>query len=999
MTTTIKVTTLIFVLQFFSAFGTYAQKSHKLFVANNFQKSFEKAYEQFPDIPKGVLEAVSFSMTRFHNHKPKEETCTGVPGTYGPMGLTLNGENYFRNNLQLVSSISGYSIKDIIDNPEINILAYAKAYNYFLQKKSAYSIQNQYKVLIELSELPYNGLQADFALNSFLYQVYWFLNNETAQQKYNLPKYNIDLYEIFGANLDVLSSTRVILDSHNNVISDNKGHYYVQSGFDKSINSTDYPPAIEDLTTCNYSSRNGTAVTAVAIHDIEGSYSGCISWFKNCNANASAHYVLRSSDGQVTQMVLEADKAWHVRDENPYTIGLEHEGYMDETGWYTEAMYQSSADLVIDITNSGYGINPKRTAYFPWAPTAYYADDGIPGECIRIKGHQHYPNNTHTDPGPNWDWDYYYKLINEPTSTVSVFTDNSGTITDDGGASANYTNDQRSIYSIRPQNAQSITLDIQQFEIEDQWDYLYIYEGDNVFAPLYGYYTSTNIPSTININAPAVTIEFRSDCATNAPGFVINWQAVVADTVPPVTAIQNIPSPYASSDFQASFVDNDNQSGIKYRLYSVSDYNGQNWGANPYHAFAFDDFDILNSEWTQNTGSWAVNNGTLIQSDESNANTNISQYLNQNDNTYFIYHFKATISGSGTNKRAGLHYMCNNPTADNRGNSYLFYFREDDDRIEFYKSVNDTLQSVSQIAYTFNAGETYDFKIFYNKTVGSNAFWINDQIVGWWVDPSPIQTGDYVSFRSGNCTFTIDSFEVYKNRSVQELISIGNDIHKDIRFEDSGNIPGGKIKSLVIDSANNISQIAVENVHIDFNSTPNTDPVITNDTIYITTNENTPIEICIDATDADNDTLGICNISPTPVNGSISNYSNSSLCFTYTPNNGFTGNDQLGVIVCDGNGGSDEATIIISMITNVNSAKKQENISVFPNPFTDKIVINNDNNSTYSCTIIGINGKKLIYEDNLTGKSVINLKSLQKGVYMIKIDDGNSIKTTTIVKK
>src|SRR5207253_6646724 len=42
---------------------------------------------------------------------------------------------------------------------------------------------------------------------------------------------------------------------------------------------------------------------------------------------------------------------------------------------------------------------------------------------VKIKGHQHYPNQTHSDPGPNWNWYTYYNLINNcggpaPTPTA-----------------------------------------------------------------------------------------------------------------------------------------------------------------------------------------------------------------------------------------------------------------------------------------------------------------------------------------------------------------------------------------------------------------------------------------------------------------------------------------------------------------------------------------------------------------------------------------------------
>jgi len=81
--------------------------------------------------------------------------------------------------------------------------------------------------------------------------------------------------------------------------------------------------------------------------------------------------------------------------------------------------------------------------------------------------------------------------------------------------------------SIRPENAESITLNIQQFDIEDLWDYLYIYEGETVFDTKIGEYSSTSIPSTIEINSSAVTIEFRTDCATAKAGYVIDWTSQI----------------------------------------------------------------------------------------------------------------------------------------------------------------------------------------------------------------------------------------------------------------------------------------------------------------------------------------------------------------------------------------------------------------------------------------------------------------------------------------
>jgi N-acetyl-anhydromuramyl-L-alanine amidase AmpD len=87
------------------------------------------------------------------------------------------------------------------------------------------------------------------------------------------------------------------------------------------------------------------------IHVTEGTYTSAINWFRNDASNVSAHYVIRSSDGQITQMVREKDIAWHAGywDWNVKSIGIEHEAYVNNPAWYTDAMYRSSAALTRNI--------------------------------------------------------------------------------------------------------------------------------------------------------------------------------------------------------------------------------------------------------------------------------------------------------------------------------------------------------------------------------------------------------------------------------------------------------------------------------------------------------------------------------------------------------------------------------------------------------------------------------------------------------------------------
>ncbi|MDQ3108300.1 MAG: N-acetylmuramoyl-L-alanine amidase [Bacteroidota bacterium] len=501
-----------------------------VFVANPYQVYFDQAYQLNPEVPRGLLEAVAFTNTRFNHiiHVDGEEgSCIGMPAAYGVMGLILDGKNYFRNNLQLISQLSGYSTEEIISNPEKNILAYAKAF----KMQQALNLAKHIPMspleitgwtLKDLSELPFETQAQQFAFNAQLYGIFSFMNNAENQTLYHFPHPHIDMENYFLDNYNILSATSVSISSAE--IKDGNGNVFRTGHNNPNIQSPDYAPAIWDQApSCNFSSRN-TAISAVTIHDVEGSYAGCISWFNNCAAGVSAHYVVRSSDGQITQMVYEADKAWHVGSENPYTIGIEHEGYASQTGWYTNAMYNATANLCIDIAGSGYGIDPNRTAWWPWANTTYYNQSSIPGSCAKIKGHQHYPNQSHTDPGPNWDWNYFYMLINAPPAATTYATA-TGTIYDSGGAAGNYADDERTIWTISPAAATSVTLTFNSFSVENSWDYLYIYDGNSVNAPRIGYYTGTNSPGTIISSGGSLTLEFRSDCATTGAGWNASWSS------------------------------------------------------------------------------------------------------------------------------------------------------------------------------------------------------------------------------------------------------------------------------------------------------------------------------------------------------------------------------------------------------------------------------------------------------------------------------------------
>lgn len=160
-----------------------------------------------------------------------------------------------------------------------------------------------------------------------------------------------------------------------------------------SAEPSDYPlaAAFVPADPSNYTSGGISSYDYVVVHTMQGYYGGSISWFQNPAADVSAHYCMRSEDGEVTQMVHDDDRAWHVGNSNPYALGIEHEGFVDDPAWYTWEMYASSAKLA------------------RWLCEAH----GIPVDRDHIVGHVELPNQTHTDPGSNWDWDLYMALVHD----------------------------------------------------------------------------------------------------------------------------------------------------------------------------------------------------------------------------------------------------------------------------------------------------------------------------------------------------------------------------------------------------------------------------------------------------------------------------------------------------------------------------------------------------------------------------------------------------------
>lgn len=117
-----------------------------------------------------------------------------------------------------------------------------------------------------------------------------------------------------------------------------------------------------------------------------------------------------------------------------------------------------------------------------------------------------------------------------PCSGEKVLTAASGTI-EDGSGSDNYQNNQDCTWTIQPPNATSITLSFVDFDLEVDYDFLYIYDGEDQTNPVHTL-TGSTLPEDITITSSSVVVTFTSDELLTESGWKINYASESSATVP-----------------------------------------------------------------------------------------------------------------------------------------------------------------------------------------------------------------------------------------------------------------------------------------------------------------------------------------------------------------------------------------------------------------------------------------------------------------------------------
>lgn len=603
----------------------------------------------------------------------------------------------------------------------------------------------------------------------------------------------------------------------------------------------------------------------------------------------------------------------------------------------------------------------------------------------------------------------YWNAISDKFSNCAVVpcTD---TLWDMGGPSRSYYNNENYVTTIAPTGATQVTLSFSQFDMELNFDYVYIYDGPNDTYPLIGTYTGTNSPGIVTSSGPTLAIKVTTDGNTVNAGFTAIWTCAT-DNTPPTTTVNTV-NGWVTQNFTASFTDSDIGSGVEKSYYQVADYNGTEWRANDTRGFFNDDFTgaTINPQWIPYQGIWAINAGQLEQTDEANSNTSLSAPLTQNLSNRYLYHWQGAISGTGTNRRAGLHFFADNPSLPNRGNGYFVWFRVDQSQLQFYEVTNDVFTLQATFPMTVNAGQLYDWKVVYDRITGLMEVYQDGNFIGSWTDATPYSNGNCISLRSGNCVWEVDNFHVYRSRFINGTVSVnvGNCGSCDLRYENtSPTTQAGLIRSINRDSARLFSPVDEEYLNVDWTvanfSMPNdgsaSDIDTTTNLTLIEGNWNAASDAnsgiasyryCIGTTPGDSDFVAWTNNGP-----GLS----FSIPATLTVGQWY----YIGLRVENGAGLITPIDTSNGQVADLGLMIGEEvfEYAIYPNPVMDNLTLQTNRTDAITANIYDTNGKLVLSLNSQGNASImIDVSSLAAGTYTLEIvQDGIPRAITPLIKE
>ncbi len=347
-----------------ATFPTLSSAAATVPTTSQFDALFRAAGDEF-GVPHEQLRAISYVETGWRMVEGREEH--GLPAASGLMAL--RGERLERG-----AALLGVSVEQVSSDPTDNV-------------RAAAALLREYADAAAITTAPASGWQEPVARFSGI------------DLEAGRAEYTRDVTSVMGGRRAAARPFAALAA--------------VQSCPVGPI--TPPPPPVTDFAGAlwypspNFNARvvpSGAIVQMVIVHSCEGSYSGCWSWLANPASGVSAHYVIREDGAEITQLVRESGRAWHIGatydpglnaghaahlqgvQSNHFTIGIEHAGYASQTSWPVSQI-DASARLVCDMSRR-------------WS---------IPRDRLHIVSHGQLQPYNRTDPGAHWPWADYMARI------------------------------------------------------------------------------------------------------------------------------------------------------------------------------------------------------------------------------------------------------------------------------------------------------------------------------------------------------------------------------------------------------------------------------------------------------------------------------------------------------------------------------------------------------------------------------------------------------------
>jgi N-acetyl-anhydromuramyl-L-alanine amidase AmpD len=365
---------------------------------------FAQAAREF-DVPANLLKALSFTETRWQMWEGQSE-FEGLAPAYGVMGL--RGERLERG-----AALAGVSVEAARTEARANIRAGAALLSADAEalKVDRTDLGAWGPAVARFSGISQTDGQAEYVHNQVFATLRKGAVAETADGAVVASLLPTEVQAKFA-----LPSLRALA----------AGPDYAAAVWKPSANFGERPA--------------GTDISTIIIHTCECNYTTCVNILRDDtrgSSNVSAHYVVQEDGAEISQLVEESKRGWHIgasydckNNENQecqlngvsvnhFSVGIEHAGSASQTS-FPAGQLEASAKLSCDISR----------------------DQGILRDKYHIVGHGQLQPATRTDPGKNWPWTNYLKRVQELCTTDIIVDSNNANNTATAAkftASANWT--------------------------------------------------------------------------------------------------------------------------------------------------------------------------------------------------------------------------------------------------------------------------------------------------------------------------------------------------------------------------------------------------------------------------------------------------------------------------------------------------------------------------------------------------------------------------------